>query len=177
MTYFTRKSTGKIWIGTLLVVGLLAVAEILYIAMSESQKNEKNMPASDMENQSLNSVADYQFTGIALGPVSTQVPLTVERELGHENNITVIEGFTGPYGIKVTPDGLMYVSDLKEGRVVKISVAYYFQGCLGRIKGEETSPSSWHMSGEIDRSAAEGALVMPHSVDFAQMGRCLLLII
>ena len=84
--------------------------------------------------------------------------------------LNIISGFTGPYGITITEPGNIYVSDLKEGRVVRISRYMTCTGWLGMVEGDSNSASGWHTTGTPARGTEIGMLNMPHSVDFAADG-------
>lgn len=84
--------------------------------------------------------------------------------------IQIISGFIGPYGVTAEPDGNIYVSDLKEGRVVRLNSDFIATGWLGMVEGVSGSESGWHTGGTPDRGTDTGMFKMAHSVDFDALG-------
>jgi tripartite motif-containing protein 71 len=84
--------------------------------------------------------------------------------------LEIISGFKKPYGVTVTPDGTMYVSDLGEGRVIRFSRRLHFTGWLGMMAGAPTAASGWHTTGLPVQGTEIGMMNMPHSVDFDHQG-------
>ncbi|MFH1700231.1 MAG: NHL repeat-containing protein [Candidatus Zixiibacteriota bacterium] len=95
---------------------------------------------------------------------------TTENAEYDGGGLNIISGFVGPYGITVKPSGDIYVSELKEGRVVRFDRRLQFRGWLGMVEGVANSESGWHFSGQPDRGTEIGMLNMPHSVDFDRAG-------
>ncbi|MEE9443817.1 MAG: NHL repeat-containing protein [candidate division Zixibacteria bacterium] len=84
--------------------------------------------------------------------------------------LLVLDGFIGPYGITVASDGNIYVSDLKEGRVVRFNRNFRYTGWLGMNDSNSNSASGWHISGTPVRGTETGMFNMAHSVDFDARG-------
>ncbi|RKX24779.1 MAG: hypothetical protein DRP45_07490, partial [Candidatus Zixiibacteriota bacterium] len=80
-------------------------------------------------------------------PVDSQWSLELSADYSG-GSLQILTGFVGPYGVTVGSDGSVYVSDLKEGRVVRFTQDLEFNGWLGMSNGD---PSGWHPSGTPER--------------------------
>lgn len=94
---------------------------------------------------------------------------TVESKAYTGGQLTIISGFVGPYGLTIQSDGTLYVSDLKEGRIVRFSSNLSYTGWLG-MRDSDSSISGWHTSGSPIRGDAPGQFDFVHSVDFDANG-------
>ncbi len=100
----------------------------------------------------------------------TSTQWTVQTHIIEGGQLQVISGFIGPYGVTVQPDGSMYVSDLKEGRVVRFNSDLVATGWLGMVEGLSGSESGWHTGGVPAQGTDTGMFRMAHSVDFNALG-------
>ncbi len=103
-------------------------------------------------------------------PPPEAIPWKVDSAQYAGGTLQIITGFTKPYGLAVGSDGVLYVPDLEEGRVVRFTPSLQFDGWLGSVRDQTNSASGWHRSGLPDRGTDIGRLYMPHSVDFDQDG-------
>ncbi|RKX24997.1 MAG: hypothetical protein DRP45_06930 [Candidatus Zixiibacteriota bacterium] len=108
----------------------------------------------------------------------------VSPEIPYENNtkwqvdsvsipgfqIAIISGFESPFGLKVAPDGTVYVPDTRGGQLVRFTPDLRPNGWLGMLDGESSSINGWHYEGEPRRCQEYGAFDMAHSLDIDQYG-------
>jgi DNA-binding beta-propeller fold protein YncE len=95
---------------------------------------------------------------------------TVSVHLYGDGTVTIIDGFSKPYGICAEHGNHLYVADLGEGRVIRFSEEFAFDGWLGLLCCNSDSVSGWHYNGFPVQGDGEGQLNMPHSVDFSPAG-------
>jgi len=84
--------------------------------------------------------------------------------------IEIISGFESPFGLKVAPDGTIYVPDTRGGQLVRFTPELRPNGWLGMLDGESSSINGWHYEGEPRRCQAYGAFDIAHSLDIDQYG-------
>lgn len=88
-----------------------------------------------------------------------------------DGQVVVITGFVGPYGLTPAADGNLYVSDLKEARVLRFDAGLRPTGWLGARSDRRGDSSGWHRQGRPAPGREPGMLQMAHSLDFDRNGR------